>query len=52
MVPNQLQKLRKDCKELEHYIHKVAKGGKTDLAYKLKKKQAFIEQHINELEIR
>lgn len=45
-----MERLKKDCRELEHFIHKVNKGGKTDLAYKLKKKQEYLNQSILELE--
>jgi cell division protein FtsB len=46
----QLERLKKDSKNLEHYIHKLNKKGRNDLAYKLARKQEFLNQHILELQ--
>lgn len=46
MSEKQLQRLKKDSYELDHYIQRLRKKGKDDLAYKLAKKQAFLEQTI------
>lgn len=48
----QIDRLKKDSKELRHYIHKLNKKGRDDLAYKLAKKQEYLDQHIHELEQR
>ena len=44
MSKNQIDRLKKDNKELGHYIAKLHKKGKTDLAYKMSKKQDFLNQ--------
>jgi len=48
MSEKQLERLKQDSKELEFYIRRVTKKGRSDLAYKLKKKQAFLNQTIVE----
>ena len=47
MVVNQIERLRKDSRDLGHYIHKLNKRGKTEAAYKMVKKQAFLDAAIN-----
>ena len=49
---NQIERLRKDSRELGHYIHKLNKRGKTDIAYKVAKKQSFLEAAISQVEAR
>ena len=49
---NQIERLRKDSRELGHYIHKLQKRGKLDTAYKMAKKQAFLESAISQVELR
>jgi phage shock protein A len=44
----QLERLIQDSKQLEAYIVKVKRKGKTDLASKLSKKQQFLNQTIAE----
>jgi hypothetical protein len=46
MVANQIERLRKDHRELGHYIHKLNKKGRHDTAYKMQRKQAFLEAAI------
>ena len=43
---SQLERLRKDSRELGHYIHKLNKKGRHDTAYKMQRKQAFLELAI------
>jgi hypothetical protein len=52
MVTNQIERLKKDSRELGHYIHKLNKKGRNEAAYKLAKKQAFLEAAINQVNIR
>lgn len=47
---NQLERLRRDSRELGHYIHKLQKRGKVDTAYKIAKKQSFLEAAISQVE--
>ena len=49
---NQLERLRKDSRELGHYIHKLNKKGKADIAYKVAKRQPFLETAIQHAESR
>ena len=50
--PNQLERLRKDSRELGHYIHKLQKRGKQDIAYKVAKRQSFLDAAISHAETR
>ncbi len=50
MLERQVQRLKKDSKELQHYIYKLNKTGRNELAYKLERKQQFLTQHINEMQ--
>jgi hypothetical protein len=45
---SQLERLKKDVKELDHYIYKLAKKNKPELAQKMMKKRDFLQQHITE----
>jgi len=49
---NQLERLRKDSRELGHYIHKLNKRGKADIAYKVAKRQSFLDTAISQAELR
>lgn len=49
---NQLERLRKDSRELGHYIHKLHKRGKADIAYKVAKRQTFLDTAISQAETR
>lgn len=44
----QIERLRKDSQQLSHFIAKQKKKGNEDRAYKLAKKQAFLDQTIAE----
>jgi len=48
MSKTQIDRLEKDRQELGHYITRLKKNGKTDLAYKMSKKQDFLNQTIVE----
>lgn len=50
--PNQVERLKKDSRELGHYIHKLQKKGKADIAYKIAKRQSFLESAISQAESR
>ena len=45
----QLERLRNDLLELEHYINKVVKKGNKDLVSKLKRKHEFLSSRIAEV---
>ena len=50
MVPYQLTELKNHNKKMEHYIHRLKKRGKEDLAYKIQKKRDVLNTHIAKLE--
>lgn len=47
---NQLERLRKDSAELGHYVHKLNRKGKNELAYKVEKKRKFLDDYILEIQ--
>jgi len=49
---NQLEQLKKDSRELGHYIHKLNKRGKTEIAHKIAKRQSFLDAAISQVESR
>lgn len=52
MVANQIERLKKDSRDLGHYIHKLNKKGRKDAAYRMQKKQAFLNAAIEQVSIR
>ena len=48
MSEKQLERLKKDSSQLDYYIQKMKKKGKSDLVYKLAKKQEYLNQTIVE----
>jgi hypothetical protein len=50
ITDNQLERLRKDSAELGHYVHKLNKKGRQDLAHKVEKKRQFLDNYILELQ--
>ena len=45
---SQLERLRKDIRDLDHYIFKLQKKGNSRLAHKIMIKRDFLKQHIQE----
>lgn len=52
MVANQIERLKKDSRELGHYIHKLNKKGKAQAAHRMIKKQAFLDAAIQQVNSR
>jgi hypothetical protein len=50
LQPSQLERLKKDSKELGHYIHKLNKRGKEDLAHKIGVRRERLNQHISQIQ--
>lgn len=50
MVLAQLERLKKDSKELEIYARKLEKKGNTDRMNKILKKQDFLDRRIAEVQ--
>jgi len=49
VTSHQLERLRKDSAELSHYIHKLNKKGKTQLAFKVERKREYLDTYISDL---
>jgi len=50
MVLAQLERLKKDSKELEIYARKLEKKGNLERMYKILKKQDFLERRIEQVQ--
>jgi hypothetical protein len=52
MIPSHIEKLKRDSRELGHFIQKMRKRGRSDVAGRLKAKKAsidsFVEQYTEE----
>jgi hypothetical protein len=48
MTAAQIERLRKDSRDLDHYITSLKKKGKEQKAHKLMAKRAFLDQTIQE----
>lgn len=48
MIPSQLEKLKKDSRELDHHIARMKKEGRSDVAGRLKSKKAHIDSYIEQ----
>jgi len=44
-----IERLKKDSKELKHYIRRLEKEGNELLAFKLQKKQMYLSSRINDM---
>jgi len=49
MGETQIERLKKDSRDLGHYISKLNKKGRTEAAYKIAKKQAFLDAAISQV---
>ena len=49
MVPSQLEKLKKDSRELDHHIARMKKEGRGDVASRLLGKKAHIDSYIEQV---
>ena len=49
MYGSQIERLKKDSKELKHYIQKVERTGNTQLVYKLQKKHQYLASRIEDI---
>ena len=50
MNANQLERLRKDERELGHYLARLKKEGKNQLAHRIKKKHEYLSSRIEDLQ--
>lgn len=51
MYGSDIERLKRDSKEIKHYMKRLEKEGKMTLAYKLKRKHEYLNSYINELEV-
>jgi hypothetical protein len=49
MIPSQLEKLKKDARELDHHIARMKKEGRGDVASRLLNKKAHIDAYIEQI---
>lgn len=49
MVPSQLEKLKKDSRELDHHIARMKKEGRGDITSRLLSKKACIDSYIEQI---
>lgn len=50
MTYNQIERLKKDERELGHYLQKMKKKGKDHLTHNLQKKREYLLEKIQEVE--
>jgi hypothetical protein len=49
MYAPKLERLKRDSKELKHYMKRVEKEGNSELAFKLRQKYEFLNSRIEEI---
>jgi hypothetical protein len=49
MISSQIERLKKDSRELNQYARKMEKRGRVDIMHKVLKRQAFIDMHIEDM---
>jgi uncharacterized membrane protein (DUF106 family) len=50
MYGSQIERLKKDSRELRNYIHKIEKQGDESLVFKLQKKYSYLNSRISDIE--
>ena len=50
MYGSQLERLKRDCREMEYFIKRQEKRGNDKKAYSLQKKHDYLKSRIEELE--
>lgn len=50
MPRNQIERLKNDSRELDQYIHRLHRKGRTNLAHKMSVKKEILNQTIAEYE--
>ena len=49
MYKSQLERLKKDSRELRHYIKRIEKKGDSLLAFKLQRKHDYLSSRIDDI---
>jgi len=50
MYGSQIERLKRDSKELKHYMNKIEKQGNYQLAHQLKRKYEYLNSRICDIE--
>jgi uncharacterized membrane protein (DUF106 family) len=50
MYGSQIERLKKDSRELRHYMRKVENKGDSILLFKLQKKHEYLESKLSDIE--
>lgn len=50
MYGSNIERLKRDSKEIKHYMKRVEKDGNYSLAYKLRQKYEYLNSCIDEIE--
>ena len=50
MISSQIERLKKDSRELGNYILRLRKQGRTDIISKVVARQRYLDDHIDEIE--
>lgn len=51
MISTQIERLKKDSRELEFSAIRRKQQGRTDLMYKILERKAYLDEHIAEIEL-
>ena len=49
MISAKIERLKRDSRDIENYVHKLVNKGKIDIANKVRKRKDFLDYHIAEL---
>lgn len=49
MYGSQIERLKRDSKELKHYIQRIERTGNQELLYKLQKKHEYLDSRIEDI---
>ena len=50
MISSQIERLKKDSRDLGNYILRLRKQGRTDIISKVVARQRYLDEHIYEIE--
>jgi hypothetical protein len=50
MYGSNIERLKRDSKEIKHYMKKIEKTGNLTLAYKLRQKYEYLSSYIEEIQ--
>lgn len=50
MYGSNIERLKRDSKEIKHYMNRLEKVGNLNLAYKLRQKYEYLNNYIDEIQ--